>query len=116
MKASVKTLTPEQRATLQANGICPLQFRRRIAAGWPLNAAINTVPGDYAKRYCVNGQRASLRQHCADAGLNYWTVYSRLYLYGMTLEEALSKPVKRPSQTLTGRQSLVNQFLMGARV
>lgn len=116
MKASVKTLTHEQRATMQTNGISPFRFRRRIIAGWSLSAAINTVPGDGAKRYCVNGKWASLRGHCADAGLNYWTVYSRLYFHGMTLTEALSRPVLRAVQPGQMRHARVMEFLTAPRM
>lgn len=116
MKASVKTLTPEQRATMDSNGIKPFQFRHRIAAGWSLSAALNTLPGDYAKRHCVNGKRASLAEHCRDAGLKYATVYGRMRLHGMSLDEALSMPLKRTVKPKPGPARSKMDFLTAPRL
>lgn len=50
-----------------------------------------------------DGNQIPFRLWCRGHGLNYMTMYRRLYVYGWTLERALTAPVKSPGQRRTRR-------------
>lgn len=47
-----------------------------------------------AGSFLVNGERMSVRQMAARSGLNFMTLYSRIYKSGMSPEEAMSTPLR----------------------
>lgn len=55
----------------------------RIKSGWSVFDALHTPLRDNAK---------SLKRRCDELGMNYHTVYSRVYMYGWSEEKALKTP------------------------
>ena len=98
-------------------------FNRIVNMGWEPERAIKTPSGglganqvtfhpELAKkeverkyhivnRYVdVDGEKLSLRAACEKMGIPYKAVHLRITRYGMTVEEAISKPFKDNSQSL----------------
>lgn len=55
----------------------------RIKSGWSEYDALHTP---------IQSPKSELRKICDERGLNYHTVYSRVHMYGWTVEDAVSTP------------------------
>lgn len=49
---------------------------------------------NYRKLHEINGEKHTLREWSEISGINYNTMYMRMYRYGMTLDEALGNPLR----------------------
>jgi hypothetical protein len=49
------------------------------------------------------GQTKTLRRHCEDAGVPYKMVWKRINLHGMTVEDAISKPISKTREETAQR-------------
>lgn len=67
----------------ELTGLPYKEVHLRIKNGWSEYDALHTP---------IQSQKSELRRICDERGLNYHTVYSRVHMYGWTVEEAVSTP------------------------
>lgn len=73
----------------EASEIAKLPYKQvhfRIKCGWSVEKALSEPVKDNSN---------SLRRKCKEMGMNYNTVYNRVYSLGWSVEKALSTPIKR---------------------
>jgi hypothetical protein len=87
-----------ERRTIQAwikrAGISRCTLSWRLAQGWSLEDAVSP-PKKRTAKLTAFGVTQSLRAHCRDHNAKYRTVHWRMVEIGLTLEQALTMPVKR---------------------
>ena len=74
----------------ELSGVPVYTFRNRVLNGWSEKDALSIKPQP--------AERSDLHKKAEEAGLNYWTVHSRIYQMGWSEEKALSTPAKSKSE------------------
>lgn len=46
-------------------------------------------------RFMFQGREATLQEHCESSGMHYPTIKSRVYLYGWSVDKALTTPIRK---------------------
>ena len=69
----------------ELSGVPEYTFRSRVLNGWSEEKALSIMP--------QQNKRSDLHKKAEKAGLNYHTVYSRIYQMGWSEEEALNTPI-----------------------
>ncbi|MFD2442913.1 hypothetical protein ACFSO7_02835 [Bacillus sp. CGMCC 1.16607] len=81
-------ITPVEYAEAEMNGVDPHNLERRIRLlGWEKQKAISTPLGKIT-------DRKAWTKIAAENGIKYQTFMSRINIYGMSVEEAATKPLQ----------------------
>lgn len=58
---------------------------------WDIERALTSSVGEHNLYYDVNGERKSLKDIAVEFGINYHTLYNRLFIYGYDFDKAIGK-------------------------